>query len=281
MITDAVWQDMDGDKLPELIICGEFMPLMIFKNQQGQFLNAEVTGLKENTGWWNVLKITDINGDGKPDIIAGNHGLNSRFRTSAEQPLCMFVNDFDKNGSVEQIMCSYNGMESYPVLLRHDLLSRMPSLKKKYLSYKTFANQHITDIFLPEQMQQAIRLEATCFESSVFMNAWPAFERKALPAPAQFSPVYGISILDVTHDGLPDLITGGNLFGVKPEIGRFDASDGNVFTGDGHGNFSMASPYLHLCVKGEIRDMLTITRNGKRTLVVARNNTPALIFSMP
>ncbi|MGB4849326.1 MAG: VCBS repeat-containing protein [Saprospiraceae bacterium] len=281
MITDAVWYDMDGDHLPELIICGEFMPVTIFKYQNGLFVNTVATGLKESVGWWNVLKIADINGDGRPDIIAGNHGLNSRFRTSVDHPLCMYVNDFDKNGSIEQIICSYNGTESYPMLLRHDLLSRMPSLKKKYLSYKDFANQHITDIFSLQQMEQALRLEATCFESSVFINHWPTFERKALPAQAQFSPLFGLSVIDITHDGIPDLITGGNLFGVKPEIGRFDASDGFILEGDGHGNFSMTSPSLHLCVKGEVRDMETIKRNGKIALVVARNNNSALIFSIP
>jgi len=281
MITDAVWHDMDGDQFPELVICGEFMAVMVFKNQNGHFANTSASGLTENKGWWNTLEIADINNDKKPDIIAGNHGLNSRFKTSIDHPLCMYVNDFDGNGSVEQIICTYNGEESYPVLLRHDLLSRIPSLKKKYLSYKDYTYQHITDIFTPEQMEHALRLEATCFESSVYINKWPVFERNALPAEAQFSPVYGMTILDATGDDIPDLITGGNLFGVKPEIGRFDASDGLLLQGDGQGNFSMASPVSHLCISGEIRDMKAISLKGKVVLVVARNNNSALIFQMP
>ncbi len=281
MITDAAWHDMDGDGLPELIICGEFMPVMIFKYQNGQFVNTMSAGLTDSKGWWNVLEIADINHDQKPDIIAGNYGLNSRFRTSADHPLCMYVNDFDNNGSVEQIICTYNGDESFPTILRHDLLSRIPSLKKKYLSFKDFEHQHITDIFTPDQMEHALKLETTCFESSVFINHWPGFERKALPAQAQFSPIYGIALKDMTGDGIPDLITGGNLFGVKPELGRFDASDGFIFQGDGEGNFSMPSPSLHLCAPGEIRDMKAMTLHGKKVLVVARNNDSAMIFRLP
>ncbi len=281
MITDAAWHDMDGDQLPELIICGEFMPVIIFKKQNGQFVNTNTSGHQPYIGWWNTLAIADLNNDQKPDIIAGNHGLNSRFRTSKDQPLCMYVNDFDMNGSVEQLICTYNGEESYPMLLRHDLLSRIPSLKKKFLSYKDYANQDITGMFTPDQMEHAIRLEATSFESSVFLNQWPAFEHKSLPAQAQFSPVFGITVLDFTNDGFPDLIIGGNLFGVKPEIGRFDASDGLLLQGDGQGNFSLAYPASHLCISGEIRDIKTISRKGKDVLVVARNNNSALILQIP
>jgi hypothetical protein len=281
MITDAAWHDMDGDLLPELIICGEFMPVMIFKNQDGHYLNISSTGLSESKGWWNKIIIADINHDDKPDIIAGNHGLNSRFRTNTEHPLCMYVNDFDLNGSVEQIICEYNGNESYPLLLRHDLLSRIPSLKKKYLTYKNYALQHITDIFTPGQMEHAIKLEATSFESSVFINEWPSFERKALPSEAQFSPVFGISVNDINKDSNPDLIMGGNLFGVKPEIGRFDASDGLILEGDGLGNFAPAPIVTHLCINGEIRDIQSIQFRDKAAIVVARNNNSALIIQLP
>ncbi|MDQ3017281.1 MAG: VCBS repeat-containing protein, partial [Bacteroidota bacterium] len=194
MITDAAWHDMDGDALPELILAGEFMPVVIFKNTKGAFEPLIDSALNFNIGWWNTIEIADINQDGKPDIIGGNHGTNSRFRTYNNSPLCMYVNDFDKNGSVEQIICTYSDGASYPLILRHDLLSRIPSLKKKFLSYKDYANKQITEIFSPEQMENTLKLEATCLESSVFLNQWPSFTRQSLPAEAQFSPVYGIEV---------------------------------------------------------------------------------------
>jgi hypothetical protein len=273
--------DLDGDQQPELIICGEFMPVMVFKKQDGIFVQTVTSGLNEKTGWWNTIEIADINNDHKPDIIAGNHGLNSRFRTSQDQPLCMYVNDFDGNGSVEQIICTYVGGESYPMILRHDLLTRIPALKKKFLSYKDYANKKITDIFDGEQMKNAIRLEAVCFESSVFINNWPAFEQIPLPAQAQFSPVYAIELKDITGDGATDMLIGGNLFGVKPEIGRFDGSDGFLLQGDGKGGFSMNSSGIHLCISGEIRDMSLVSLGKQEVLVIGRSNDSALIIQLP
>ncbi len=281
MITDAVWNDMDGDGKQDLVICGEFMPVTIFKNNGGTFTQHANATLTSNVGWWNTIEIADLNGDQMPDIIGGNHGTNSRFRVTEDSPVCMYVNDFDKNGSVEQIICTYYDGASYPLILRHDLLSRIPSLKKKFLTYKEYANKQITEIFTPQQMENTIKLEATCLESSIFYNQWPSFTREALSPHVQFSPVYSIAPVDVNQDSAFELITGGNLFGVKPEIGRFDASDGIMLTADEEGNYGSESKSSHLCIKGEIRDIDIIDLQGKKVILVARNNQSALIFELP
>ena len=43
---------------------------------------------------------------------------------------------------------------------------------------------------------------------------------------------------DFDQDGDLDLIMGGNLHRVKPEVGRYDASYGNVLENDGKGNYT-------------------------------------------
>ncbi|MFS2190470.1 FG-GAP-like repeat-containing protein, partial [Mucilaginibacter sp. Mucisp84] len=136
MVTDAKWFDYDRDGKPDLVTCGEYMPIRIFHNEGGRL--KEVTreaGLEWSNGWWNRLEIADIDGDGYPDIVAGNHGLNSRFKATRAKPVSMYVGDFSGTGSIEDIVCTYNGDKQYPMVLRHDLVGELPYLKKKYLRY--------------------------------------------------------------------------------------------------------------------------------------------------
>jgi len=171
MVTDAKWFDYDKDGKQDLVIAGEYMPIKIFHNEETKLKEITSTdGLSKSNGWWNRIQIADINNDGYPDIIAANHGLNSRFKASQTKPVCMYVSDFDNNGSVEQIVTCYNGDSSYPMLLRHDLVNVLPYLKKKYLKYENYKLQTIEDIFTKEQLSRAIKLDAYTLQSSVIIN---------------------------------------------------------------------------------------------------------------
>ena len=235
MITDALWADIDGDKDLDLIVVGEWMPISVFVNEHGKFVNrTKENGLFNSNGWWNTIEKADIDHDGDMDFIAGNHGLNSRFRASMEKPVTMYVGDFDRNGSIEQIVCTYNGEKSYPMVLRHDLVQQIPNLKKKYLKYESYKDQTITDIFTEEQLNDAIKLEAFNLSSCVAINDGKGkFTLKPLPVDAQLSPMYGVMVDDFDRDGNLDVMMGGNLYRVKPEVGRYDASYGVFLKGDG------------------------------------------------
>ena len=131
------------------------------------------------------LRSADINNDGYPDIIAANHGLNSRFKATQAKPVTMYAGDFGNNGTTQQIVTCYNGDSSYPMLLRHDLVSVLPYLKKKYLRYENYKEQTIEDIFTPEQLASAVKLDAYTLQSSVFINNKNGtFTSKALPIPS-------------------------------------------------------------------------------------------------
>jgi hypothetical protein len=283
LITDAAWSDIDGDNDLDLLVVGEYMPIKVFINDAGKLTdNTEASGLKLTNGWWNRIKAADLDQDGDLDFIVANHGRNSRFRATVSKPVTMYVNDFDKNGTTEQIVCTYSDQTSYPMVLRHDLMTQIPSLKKKYLKYDNYKDQTIQDIFTEDELKDAIKLEAFEFSSGIILNDGQGkFTLKSFPVEAQFSTMYAIEVFDVDQDGSLDILLGGNQYRVKPEVGRYDASYGVFLQGDGKGEFkTVASQYSGLSMDGEVRDFARITIAGKEQLMVARNNDTILFYKI-
>jgi hypothetical protein len=281
MITDASWLDYDKDGRMDLVVTGEYMPIRLFHNEKGILKEVtEAAGLGKTNGWWKCIGIGDVNGDGYEDMVVGNHGLNSRFKASADKPVRMYVSDFDQNGTVEQVVSCYNGERSYPVALRHDLVEVLPYLKKKYLKYESYKEQGVEDIFTAEQLSKAVKLEAYELRSCVLINDKKGgYVVKPLPVQAQLSSVYGIGMDDYDGDGKMDLLTGGNFYQSKPEVGIYDASYGLLLKGDGKGEFvAMNSDRSGFFSKGAIRNIITINAGKQKLTVVSRNNNKTEIF---
>jgi hypothetical protein len=282
LITDMVWADVDGDKDEDLLVVGEYMPISVFINQAGKFKNeTEKYGLKNTNGWWKTIKKADLDNDGDIDFVIGNHGLNSRFKASLEEPISLYVNDFDKNGNVDQILCRYNGEKSYPMILRHELIRRFPFLKEKYPNYDSYKDQTIEDIFSREQIDESIKIEAVTLSSSVIINNGNGtFNIKSLPVEAQFTPIYAIHVLDIDYDGNKDILLGGNQYRSKPEVGIYDGSYGISLVGDGNGNFTpLDYSKSGFFIKGQVRDIKEIIIDGKEHILVALNNDKMKIFT--
>ena len=275
MVTDAQWFDYDGNGFLDLIIVGDWMPITIFKNDGKKLIKVEdVPGLQNSEGWWNSIKGADLDGDGDSDFVLGNLGQNSKMRPSVESPISLYVNDFDQNGSVEPIFAFQKNGEDYPMALRPDIIKQMSSLKKKFVYYKDYADKSVKAIFDPILLQRATKHIFKEPNTLVLINLKEkGFERKILPVQAQFSPVYGITIDDFNKDKKADIVLGGNLFSVKPEIGRYDALYGLILLGDGLGNFrAINSSESGLKLSGEIRHIRSLRTKAGNILAFVRNN---------
>lgn len=259
------------------------MPVAIFINENGKF-NYHEEVVPNSHGWWNAVETADLNGDGIMDIIAGNHGLNSRFRANTEKPLVMYVKDFDRNGLTDQVLCQYEGDQLYPLALKHDLESQIPYIGRKYQLYADYKDQQITDIFSPEELEESLILKTYELANSVYLNNGDlTFTKIQLPVQAQFSSTYAISVEDYNGDQHPDILMGGNMYHAKPEMGRYDASYGVLLLGDGSGNFTlMPVKESGLNLEKAVRGIETIESPfGTRVMVVNNNDSHQLFMESP
>ena len=274
LITDSEWVDIEGDGDLDLLVIGEFMGVVLFVNDQGQLSKTNDPVLHQN-GWWQSIHVVDIDSDGDYDIVAGNHGLNSRFKASKKQPIKLFVNDFDKNGTSEAILTmNAEDGKDYPYALRHNLVDQIKELRRKFPDFESFKTASMTEIFEEDQLGSSDIMEIDQLESTIFINQGNLkFESKSLPIEAQFSPVYAIASGDFDGDGDIDLVCGGNQYKVQPEMGIYDASYGIYLENDGKGQFTYRSD-SGFFVKGEIRDLI-VTDNQ---LIVLRSQGEMLFF---
>ena len=280
MVTDAQWVDVDGDGKNELVVVGDWMPVTILKYKDGNL--EKINELPNSSGWWNCLTIADLNGDGKPDLIAGNFGLNSKIKADINHPAKLYVSDFDNNGQTECIPVYYKtDGKPYPFNLHDDIVKQIPILKKKFLRYDAFAGKSIEEIFTADELNKASVLEVKQTQTCVFYNQGKGnFTLKPLPFRAQLSPVFAILVTDMNKDGLKDIFVGGNFYGVKPEIGRFDANYGVTFLANGSGWYNYINPIESgLFIKGEVRDSKEINVGKTKFIIISRNNETLQIFN--
>lgn len=265
--------DKDGDQ--DLLLALEWDGICMMENNGKSFTKKILTDRK---GWWNFVMPYDFDGDGDLDILAGNLGLNSRMKASNEQPVKMYINDYDNNGRKEPILTYYlNGTESlFPTKL--EIEKQMPFIKKKYIYATDFAKASIGDIVGKEKLKEAAVLEANYFENAILVNDGKGnFALKPLEFRAQWSPYYDAQIIDANGDKLPDVLIMGNFYNVNIQMGRYDADFGTVLINKGNCNFT-PQPLNGLQVKGQVRKLKELKLKDGNAIVAARNDDKLVVI---
>lgn len=261
MVTDAAFIDLNKDKKQELVIVGEWMPITVFENQSGKLTNKTANYFEKTyDGWWNKLLVEDFDGDGSPDLLIGNLGLNSQNKASEQQPSELFYKDFDENGSIDPILCFYVQGKNYPFVTRDELAEQIPSKKQKFPSFESYSNATLEDIFGENELKDAKKLTANYFKTALFLqDSKGKFKEKTLPIETQFAPIYAITSVDYDQDGKKDLVLTGNLNKTRLKFGKYDANFGLLLKGNGKGEFiNIPQKKSGFHIQGDVRSVVTI-----------------------
>ena len=282
MVTDAVFTDYDGDGDEDMVLVGEWMPLTVLKNDRGRFTKLNtVPGLQNTQGWWSAIVAGDFDGDGDQDLLAGNWGLNSRFKASPAEPFELYFADFDDNGKKDIVLGYFNDHVLYPFNSRDYSVMQIPALAKKYPTANAFATATLADVYGTEKLDKAQLYEARTFANSYIENLGNGkFKVTPLPNMAQLSSVNSILMDDFDGDGHRDVVMAGNFYGTEVQTMRNDAGYGVFMKVDDQGHFNIIpNRQCGLYIDGDVRDMKFIHIAGKKYMLVARNNDTVMVIA--
>jgi hypothetical protein len=245
-VSGAVFTDADGDGDPDLVLAGDWDTLRFFRNEGGRWVDATAeSGLGAWRGLWNGVSAGDFDGDGRLDLVASNWGRNWRTDQpgASNAPIQMVYGEFHEPGRVLTLMASWDPFSGRQTPWRSwsSLSQAIPALAERAHSHREFAALSL-DSLLGPLAARGRSLNADTFDSMIFLNRGGRFEGIPLPAEAQFSPAFGISIADFDGDGCEDVFLAQNFFGMDAETSRQDAGTGLVLLGDGRGRFRSLGP---------------------------------------
>jgi hypothetical protein len=281
MVTNAVWADVTGDNKKDLIITGEWMSPRIFSYKQNHFEEVK-TNLAGMLGWWQTIAAADINNDGKEDLIIGNIGENFKLQPSEKNPVKLWINDFDNNGTPDKILTQTIDGKDIPLVLKTDLEQQLPIIKKQNLRHIDYAKKSIQELFPAELIKSSTVKQFDYFSSvAAINNGSGSFTVQKLPVMSQMSCINSVCFTDINHDGFTDIITGGNQYGFLPQYERLDANAGELLLNNGKGSFTWMEPFASgFAVKGEVRDIKKIKVNGADNFIFLVNDALPVLYKL-
>lgn len=287
---DAIFSDYDNDGWIDLVLAGEWMPVIFLHNEHGKFVNAnKESGVADKTGWWNSLIPGDFDNDGDIDYIAGNLGLNSFYKASTEHPVNIYAKDFDGNGSYDAIPSLYllNNLtpiatwHEYPAFGRDDMIKQLLGTRRTFQNYKSYAAATMDSVLPMDKRKDAVHLTANYMSSAYIQNDGKGhFTIKPLPLQAQLSALNGMVADDFDGDGNLDIAFNTNDYGTDPLVGRYDALNGLVLKGDGKGNFAALSILQSgIFINGNGKAMAKIqSADGSYLMIATQNRGPVQVY---
>ena len=277
MVTDAVWNDFNGDGLKDLIIVGEWMSPTFFENTNGKLVKVNPLKKKIN-GLWQTIIPFDIDGDNDTDYLLGNWGTNSKFMASAEFPMKMYYSDFDSNGQTETIVVTQKNGKYYPLENFDELSSQLVSLKKKFTTYKGFAGKTVEEIFEGDVLKKARILEINTLSSGYLKNENGSFSFVPFEKELQVAPIMTFAKHDFDKNGKEEVLAAGNYFGVKPFHGRFGSFAGALIKNE---NDVILSSEIGLDLTHKsVRHLTVFSLNDQQYLLVTINNDKAEVYKI-
>ena len=282
MVTDAIWSDYDNDSDLDLIVVGEWMPITIFENNNGSLSKLEMEDFKSSYGWWFSIEQGDFDNDGDMDYIAGNLGLNYKYKTSTDKPFDVYYNDFDANGNADIVLGYYNKEKHYPLRGFSCSSEQIPDLKKKIVKYDAFASMELKDVYGEEKLKNSLHYSADTFASVYIENIGDGkFKMTNLPNLAQLTNLNDMLISDFNGDGSLDVLAVGNLYVSEIETPRNDAGTGVLLLGDGKGSFTAKrGSEIGFYAAKDAKKLITITNNKKDYYLVGNNNDALQFFEL-
>jgi hypothetical protein len=285
MVTAALWSDVDGDGFPDLLLTLDWGGVKYFHNAAGKTLEdwSEKAGFAAvGTGWWCAIATGDFNGDGRPDYIVGNVGLNTPYRADAQHPAVLFASDFSGRGTNDIIEGYYEDDRLYPRRSRRELIAAIPTLLRRFPKNDAYARATLAEVVGQDKLDAATRVAATELQSGVFLSQPDGrYVFEPLPRLAQVAPIDGIVVADFDGDGHADICLVENSYAPVPAVGRFDGGLGQLLRGDGHGHFEAVPPAdSGIVVPGDAKALAIADLNGDGwpDLIASRNNDTTLAF---
>lgn len=281
LIRDATWEDINADGNKDLIVVGDWMNPTVFTYQDGAFAKVK-TGLENYQGFWGRVEAVDIDNDKDLDLVLGNIGDNFMLRASENNPIKLWVSDFDNNGLMDKILTKTMEGEDSPVLLKREMMEQFPILKKENLKHAAYATKKIDDLFSSSVLSKATVKQVNYMHSAIAINDGKGhFTLSILPVEAQISSINATYCFDVNQDGLKDILLGGNNYNFIPQFSRLDAFKGKILINKGKGTFVAVSDRLSgFTPQGEMTQLKPITINGTTYVISLLNNLTPQLFKI-
>jgi hypothetical protein len=281
MVRDAIFEDIDGDKKKELIVIGDWMSPKVFKLKNRKFV-LEENSLNSYNGFWGSILAVDIDNDKDLDLVLGNMGENFPLYPDSENPLKIWVGDFDKNGINDKILTKTVNEKEVPVFLKREMMEQFPFLKAQTLKHSDYATKTIYDFFKADILNQGYSARIDYLSSVVAKNDGKGnFTISKLPTAAQLSCINAMEKLDANLDGYQDILIGGNNYGFIPQFSRQDASRGLLLMNNKKGGFyPLKQRESGFILSGEIKQISKLKIGDSNKIIALINNQKPKIFSL-
>ncbi len=282
LVTGAVLADVTGDSRPDLVAASEFGPVRVLVNEGGRFRDVTAAlGIDGIRSRWNGVNVGDFDGDGRLDIVAASRGRNLPVGASAQRPHVLYAGRFGTSSlGLVFARADSGGRGEMPLESFSRLGIAFPKLRTRVKDFTEFSGLSVDALF-GEDAQGAIRVGATTYDHTLFLNRGARFEARPLPAMAQWAPSQGVSVADFDGDGKEDLFLSQNLHPTEISAMRLDAGVGLVLLGDGAGGFrALGVRESGVAIRGDMRGsaVADYDRDGRPDLAVGVNGSPTVLL---